>query len=493
MLLSAALACLAGAHSQAGELRAQIVAKCPNQPEKPVVLEPQMGPLAAIFIPELIATGVDIAATALAEAAKANTVTLVADSNTFNMYTLTPKAELSFNENVGCLLVYLPATKESRGKNQGAPAAAWFTKVSGVVDGMMDPPELYAEFEIDTTSQGSLKLKLIPQLLVVSRPLQEGFARKKQRGYVFALSFKDETSQTSYGAATFTFEDIPVGAWTKDGRPGTKQTDWPLDAAVPKMPENADITEAIAAQKSKTAPYRSANALRKQQYSVTHAALPDSPPDSFVSDEYAEALRQFCKKIDDASPPKASRKIADARCPVQVFMAKRDFSRAVDAAALKVGGKWADAFFVQKCAATKVSTADGPELCQLPAPDIGGVGNSQISVSVVETSEASEFIQRLSKVFSGKKEEIKTVLNDKYNPARREELARGAATKGLDARNAYRIAALNVQQTEAQLQEAADKPESARATLRIQLTQAKIDANKAAIAAGAAVPYPEFD
>ena len=475
------------------ELRTQVVAHCPNEPGAPPQGAELLTTLAAILIPQIFSAGVDMAATALNEAAKDKKVSFIADSDTFNMYKLAANGDLNFNGDVGCVIVYMPAPKDEKQKPAPAATPAWFKKViDSKVTELIELPDIYAEFKVRHVDPNSTKLILIPRLLAVHRQLQDGLTRKKQRGYAFALSFKDDASLTSYGDATFAFDDIAVGAWTQDGRHETKIAPWPLNVSIPKMPKTDEILTAIAAQKSSAAPYRSANALLRQQYQVTHPTVKDAPPEGIFDPEYVTALDTMCKALDAANATKGAAKVSDARCPASVFVAKRNFATATDKVNLKVGAAWAKQFLLKTCD-KNVDQQDGLTLCQLPAPRVAELGYSVVSVSVTEVAEATEFVQGLAKVFSGKKEDIKTALNDKFNPARREELEQAAATKETDTRNAYRVTLMNVEQIQAQLQEASDKSESFRATIRTQLAQAKIAANKAALAAGLAIPYPEFD
>ncbi|MFN7104668.1 MAG: hypothetical protein ACK4N1_18780, partial [Pseudorhizobium sp.] len=68
--------------------------------------------------------------------------------------------------------------------------------------------------------------------------------------------------------------------------------------------------------------------------------------------------------------------------------------------------------------------------CKIPAytkgrPKLGGF---YAGATVVETSEASAFLKAVASAFNEDKDKLKTVLNDKFNPVRRDELAAEAVT-----------------------------------------------------------------
>ena len=116
-----------------------------------------------------------------------------------------------------------------------------------------------------------------------------------------------------------------------------------------------------------------------------------------------------------------------------------------------------------------------------------------VSVTLTETSEPAKFVQLLGTAFNAKKADVVTVLNDRLNPQRKAELQGQKSDSEREEREAYEIALLKVQQLDATLSEAIDKPASTQLSIQIQLTQAKLDANKAARKAGKAVPYAEFN
>jgi len=485
------LACNRISCAYAGELRSLVVDSCPNAPTEPPGGHPAFPTVAAILLPQIFAAGVDMAAAALNEAAKARTIALTAESNVYASYALDKEAQLTISKASKCLIIYLPASKASTVRASTGSVPEWFTRAQARLDDLLDRPELYAEIELKELSPGSLIVRLRPHILAITRQLDASFWRKRQRGYVLAISFKDAASQLAYGAATFSFEDMGVGAWTRDGRNDTDPTVWPQDTNVPKMPMTDEIAQAVNKQKAISIPYITANSFLRERHRKASGISPDNPPDIAFEPEYVTSLQQMCKVLATAKESKDPTKVSDERCPAEVSLARRDFARKVDELTLRAGAIWADQFFKQNCVAKKISK-DNLDLCDLPTPK-DMIGSTQLAVTVTETADANAFIRTLSTAFNNKKAEIAAALDDKYNPARREELESAAAADDRAARNALRIALLTVQQAEHQLLEASAEPESFRTTIKVQLAQAKIEANKAAAKAAAASPYPDFN
>lgn len=113
--------------------------------------------------------------------------------------------------------------------------------------------------------------------------------------------------------------------------------------------------------------------------------------------------------------------------------------------------------------------------------------------TVAETSEASAFLKALASAFAEDKDKLKTALNDRLNPVRREELEAEKTASDRSARQKYQLALLKVSQIDASLQEASGGTLSSRKLIEIQLVQAKIDANAAARAAGVPAPFADYD
>ncbi|WP_156894815.1 hypothetical protein [Janthinobacterium sp. 1_2014MBL_MicDiv] len=472
----------------ASELKSKLTDNCPNQaPDQQSQISDS--PLLAILIPEIISAGVDMASVAIAEAAKTKTATLITDSKAFDMYKVASNANLSINRKPGCLIIYQPASMPAAANAASAAVPGWFSNARQYIP-ENSAPDIYLEIQLRPGYQNS-GMHLGPQLLVVNRRLQDGFFLKNKRGYVIALSFKDADSRASYGAATLAFDDVPLGIWTRDGRSGTSMApEWPEETMLPKMPSNAKIVADVSEQKQASAVVQEVNALLKQRVAQRTAVKRDDIADDA---EYKAALQKFCKALDSEKAGKGADKLGDDRCPINVYIAKRHLATVIDARSRELGYQWADAYFRNHCSTSPGAMQDHPGTCPLPDPAIKTTGATFVSISVVETSEANAFAQSLAAIFDKKKGDIKTALNDKYNPDRRDELSDAAAVKARDARNVHQLAMLNVQQIEAQLQEAFDKPESARTGIRIQLARAKIDANKTSADAGLAFPFPEFN
>lgn len=490
--LAFAFLCIAVQYGNAQQVRTILTPACPTSP--PVDGAPKaIPPLLAIIIPELISLGVDVAATALNEAASTKSVSRSSDSEAFNFYSIDSSGELRQSDALGCIVVVAGGEDEH---TESDPQWLQTARKHNALKWMRSTPDFYLEVAL-RPHQDNLGLILLPRLIFSKKPFEEpGFWRRDERGYVVAISLKDESTLSSFGAATFTFKEVKPGtALSRDGFAKTERaSEWPLPVTVGPLPENSDITAAVAKQKSASAPYRETNALLK-------AALKTPPiikENVAYNRAYLDALSKVCREIVSANLTKPKNPIQDERCPIDLFIARRDLAKVEETENLSISRAWADAYFKRECLeknrveAITVESKD-VQICKLPAPSISEIGLSSVSVALVETTEATKFVKSLAAAFDRKKGDVKTALNDRLNPARRDELEENDAAKKKDARQQYQLSLLKVQQLDAQLREAFDKQESARIAIQIQLVQAKIDANKAALKAGEVAPYPEYE
>jgi hypothetical protein len=475
-------------------LRTLTTSSCPSTfTEKPKA--EAIPALLVLVIPELISFGVDMAATAFDEAAKAKITTLSTESAPFNYYTIDNMGELSLSNEFRC--VVLVAGGDAASSEAAAPPA-WLraAKHEQKLNWMRSTPDFYSEFEIRQRDDDT-GFVLVPRLMYIGSSFEPArLWRRGERDYVAAFSFKNAADLSAFGAASFAFTGLSAGnAYSKNGDLDTQRlATWPDAIAVAKLPEAGDVSTAVVAQKATAAPYREANAVLRSTQTT-----PPLVKDGIASRKtYIDGLTKLCTEIAATNRINPKQPISDQRCPVSLFNAHLALAKIEDVETLIISRSWAAAFFERECKAKgKIKSTNVEskqvEVCALPEPTPANIGLAQISAMVTETADATKFIKSLAATFDKKKEDVKTGLNDRLNPARRDELEASKLNDQQTARQQYVLAKLSVQQYEAQLVEAASKSESAKVAIQIQLTQAKIDANKAATKAGQTVPYPEYN
>lgn len=519
----AVLLVLLGTTATAQNLNAYIFPACPvTQPVKIGGGGDNVGFLAALVIQQLVSRGVDIAGTALAEAAKDKVSSISAESASTAYYTMDSMGSLKVSDKVGCVVLM----SGGQGKAEIAQPAwleivkAKFAEQQIEVTGT---PDFYLELQLER-SEVNLGLRATPRLIQIGRPLADGgfFSRKSGKDYVVSLSFLDESTGSAFGALSFTFQGLEksIAYVGRDSAvPGVqKLQNWPSASHTPKLPQLDAIKEAQSGQKSAIAPYLESNAIRKKDARKATAAPEKASIDKDT--DYRKKVEALCVAISqggkdtgreqtkatskpaEGEEPKDGSKASDSRCPYGVWLAKQeadDVAKAVDAKLLL---EWANAFYEKKCPLTTDRVKDPLKdrdgvvsvmVCQLPKPKPEEIGPFYVSATVVETAEASKFVKALAASFAEKKETLKTQLNDRINPARRDEIALIEEASERSARQKYQLALLKVAQLEASLSEASGSSGSARKAIEIQLVQARIDANTAARSAGDAIPYPEYD
>lgn len=463
-------------NASAQQPRVLVLDQCPT---KPLPVEKES--LLALFIPEIISLGVDMAATALSEAAKTKEASVYAESSLFKYYQLSNSAELSRSTKLKCLVFV------SGGDGTGT-VPQWLDPARGVLKWLSSTPDMYLEIEL-REREGNDGLLLAPRLIAVGTPLGDhGWWSRNERGYAVAVSLKDASTLGAFGTAVFSFPGLETGQpYTQDGKSNSsrKLDIWPQPIAVPKLPENDVVKEAVAAQKTAIATRQEVNAILKR------AATPAPPIRKLAVDtkEYLAKLDAFCNTAAAWNAKKLPPTINDDRCPKEVFEARRDLAKTEETENTNQGLAWAKAYIASECK----SAVGAPQNCALPVPKSPEVGSTLASVTVTETTEPTKFVQMVATAFNAKKADVVTSLNDRLNPQRKAELQGQKSDTEREASEAYEIAILKVQQLEASLSEASGKPASTQLSIQIQLTQAKLDANKAARKAGKAVPYMEFN
>jgi hypothetical protein len=199
----------------------------------------------------------------------------------------------------------------------------------------------------------------------------------------------------------------------------------------------------------------------------------------------------------------------DARCPPELHSARLNFSKALEQKQRELDRSWARLFAdsanqrePKRCEEMEVTapTRSDPSRkerlmqCNIPklSDEEAAVGPFTIKVALTETRDATQLVKALATAFSANTDPIKTALDEELNPVKKAEARAAARTALAEAQNAFSISQLKVQALEAKLVEASDRPSSERLQIQVDLSLAKIQANKDARAAGRDPPYPDF-
>jgi hypothetical protein len=495
--------------ASAQSLQVELRSKCPVTAPAGAGGGQKMAVLAGLLIQQVISKGVDIAGSALAAAAKDKVTTLSGESASATYYTVDEKANLVTDTSVGCVVLFTAGSG-------GASNPEWMSKVTADMTQLKSVPDFYMEIELEHIAAND-GIKATPQMLYVGKSLApgNGWFRKQGKDYVVAVSLSSEETGASFGAMSFSFKNIDTGKAYVRVQPNglTNQleriADWPISARLPKLPESDATKEAASDRKTAIASYVEANGILKR---AALTPLVKTPIESNTA--YHDMVRKLCDQIAEANkaiPAGRSEKLegtqqrfSDPRCPLALWVAKLAADKASTEAQVASELAWAQAFYTRKCAQNdgfdEQQKDDSVPIkayryCKLPAYKNGQpkVGSYYAGATVVETSEASAFLKSLSAAFNEDKDKVKTALNDKFNPARRDELAAEGVAADRDARQKYQLALLKVSQLDSALQEASGGTASTRKLIGIQLAQAKIDANAAARVAGVSTPFPDFD
>ena len=498
------LSTLADAQSLSVELRS----KCPVTAPAASGGGQKMAVLAGLLIQQVISKGVDIAGSALSAAAKDKSTTLSGESAPANYYVVDERANLVADTSVGCVVLFTPGSV-------GGSVPEWLSKVTGEMAQVKATPDFYMEIGLEHIEAND-GIKATPQFLYVGQSVApgSGWFRKQGKDYVVAVSLSSEETGASFGAMSFSFKSTHTGKGyvrvQPDGlsAPLEKIPDWPISARIPKLPESDATKEAVADRKTAIASYVEANGILKR-----NALTPLIKEPIEANGAYQEKVKKLCNQITEANNALPSAKgdkaegsqqrFSDPRCPQALWNAKLTADKASTEAQVASDLAWAQAFFTSKCAQSRFERQlqdDSVPIkaymyCKLPDYKNGRpkVGSFFAGATVVETSEASTFLKALASAFNEDKDKVKTALNDKFNPVRRDELSTQAVADDRDARQKYQLALLKVSQLDAVLQEASGGTASSRKLIEIQLAQAKIDANAAARKAGGSAPFPDLD
>lgn len=491
----------------AQSLQVELRSTCPvTTPPAPAGGQ-KMAVLAGLLIQQVISKGVDIAGSALAAAAKDKVTTLSGESASENYYAVDEKGNLVADTSVGCVVLF------TAGSGGGRPE--WLSKVTAEMAQVKAAPDFYMEIGLEHIEAND-GIKATPQFLYVGKSLAPGnsWFRKQEKDYVVAVSLSSEETGASFGAMSFSFKNIDTGKGYVRVQPDRLATqleripDWPISARLPKLPESDATKEAAADRKTAIASYVEANGILKR-----NALTPLVKEPIEANGSYQEKVKKLCEQIVEANKSNptakgkkaegAQQRFSDPRCPQALWNAKLAANKASTEAQVAYDLAWAQAFFNSKCANNRFEEQKQDDsvpikaykYCKLPDYKNGRpkVGSFFAGATVVETSEASAFLKSLASAFNEDKDKVKTALNDKFNPVRREELSAQAVAADRDARQKYQLALLKVSQVDAALQEASGGTASSRKLIEIQLAQAKIDANAAARAAGVSAPFPDFD
>ena len=505
-------ACLSGwASAHAQSLRLFLRDSCPVVPAvKPVSADAKaIAALAAVLLEQVIAKGVDIASTALSAAARDRTTKVSGESSVASFYQMNEKGGLALNPEVACIVLLSPGIDQTRHPDWVKEKSDALAKIK--LDGA---PDFYLEVALE---EKDAVIQATPRFLYLGKPLESSsWFRKAEKDYVVTLSLNEEATGKAFGSMVFSFGDVVADTPYASAQPDGMQTElkvlpnWPNANRVAKFPLPGEVNDAVSARKTRIADYLEANAILKR------AALSTPPLVKQAIDtdqKYQEAVAALCARIDavnrnsksnDNAKAQAAR-VSDPRCPVDLWKASLEVENQSALAKRNVDTAWASAFFQRNCSQPNRFVDNSVDLkagtlayksCKLPDFEdkfANLAGSFVTSAAVVETSEASAFLKTLASALADNKGKVTTALNDQLNPARREELAAQAATSERDARQKYQIALLKVAQLDASLQENSASPLSSRKLIEIQLAQAKIDANAAARAAGASVPFTDYD
>lgn len=508
-ILAVCASCWTAASAQS--LKVFMLPSCPvTQPAKAAGEGKKMAVLAGLVLEQVISKGVDIASTALAAAAKDKVTTLTGESSSTTYYEVNEKGAVAQSADLGCIVLLT-------GGANASDVLEWMSRATAAPNFMniKNVPDFYLEIAIQNFTQDA-GLKATPTFLYVGKTLApgNGWFRKREKDYVVAVSLNAEASGSAFGAMTFSFKNVDTGsAYVQEQPDGLKDElkmlpDWPIASRLAKLPETDEVKEAVSARKTVIADYMEANAILKRK--AFPVPLVKQPIDSETN--YHAAVLDLCRQIDTANKAPLTAKgdkaeaarFSDPRCPINLWNAKLAVDKASTKAQTDADLTWANSFFAAKCAAVgkfkdhpanPAIPSQAYQSCELPAFESGRpkVGDFFATATVAETSEASAFLKALASAFAEDKDKLKTALNDRLNPVRREELEAEKTASERSARQKYQLALLKVSQIDASLQEASGGTLSSRKLIEIQMVQAKIDANAAARAAGVSVPFADYD
>lgn len=509
-------------HARA-DMLAAITTSCPSKETAKVA------PIVGVLATELVAIAVDAVGASLASAAETKSVSRAIQTQELPFYQFAKDGDVNINPRFGCIVVFdaalgrrptpIPAPAPDKKSSTVPPRVpGWFSNIQkstafsdAVTPAGVPPltltslPRFYFEASIDP-QLGMDRFKLTPRVLYVGDFQESEFYSKATRAYAISLNFTDASSLVTFDSTNILFENIGRQSnlinpeyWQQEGNSLELKMppSWPEARFIRTFPRTLDVIDHQRAIQHKVEPYLFANAAFRNHLS------PVLPPRKMAEDEAALdlSLKELCTAIQEtnADRPKSVPWIVDDRCPVHLFRARQDFQRERKKVQAQLDREWAKEFatFVNKKGkiCDDVSLPDNGGVvtqCALPALDhslrVGG--SLVIKVSVVETRDPLSFVRTLASAFSNNSDTIKATIDQRVNPVKREQATVASEAAVRNAANTYEVSRLKAQALEAKLAESSDKPESERLEIQIELTIAKIQANKDARAAGVPPPYP---
>jgi hypothetical protein len=487
-------------------LRAVILSECPSSGERVKSFS-----LAGSAVTQLIGISVDLIGAALRSAAETKNELRSAKTKEVDFYRFDPNTgDIKFNAGeIGCLVILDADTEPRTMDSTETPAQPlapdklkWLNRDGVIPDNhIVGTPRFYFEARIQEQEKAPIKdkIKISPRMLYVQKFFASNWFSKKNRAYSITLSFRDPITLEVFGSTHFFLKNVSQGQglldpddYEADGNrlELEKISDWPSSVLVNNYPQTSSLTAIQKTNFLKIEPYLFANAAFRSDM-----ALQDNPrlqPED-NKDFRDQILSKYCEalKRTNAERP-VSAKQFDDRCPVDMLEQRQLFKKEREAEQKRLDKEWANKFaddHREQCPKPSANESKQARTCKLPALDYRTAGTFVIDVAVVETREPVAFIKAMARGFAEKSDDIKTMLDDKLNPVKRAE----AEAADRNARNAFEVSKLKVAELEAALAEASDKRESERLAIQISLTQAKIQANKDARAAGLPIPYPEYN
>lgn len=493
------------ARAQDAPLTAFFQEHCPS--EIPPAKQAAAFPLGALILEPLlrplISGALDEASAYLASAAAVKSAHMSALLDDY-FYKLNDNGELLPAED-RCLVLISPGS--------GKPAPPWFMKAKERAPSQLNhfsaSPRFYFEAKIvaDRTL-GTSRLNVTPNFLHVAEFIQDGWSYRNVRKYSVVATFRSRMSGDVFGSFTFNFDNLPRSTWgttqtisdsEKDDSITPQMLQKAGSAKVPFYPISGAVSDAVVKQQQVAAPYLEADGLLNNR-NVAERRLTDweirpriDPQMSTEAQKYQEALEALCNSIQtvNSDGKGGKERLSDARCPVTHIGYRNLAEDARKVLELKLAQDWARAFAESHLGGNPPTCEKSVNTfeCKPPKANPPDLGPYMIEIAVVETREPTEFAKALATTFAANKDKLKTTIEDRTLPSRREAAEQSAQDAVHKAKIAFELAKLDVEKTMAKLQEAASEPRSVQVALQADVLKAKIAANAAAKAAGIEAPY----
>jgi len=489
--------------AQDAPLEAFLLETCPTEipPAKKVASFPVGALILEPLLSQLISGTLDAAGAYLASAATAKSARMSALQQD-DFYKLNARGELSTAESA-CLIVVSPGSSK--------PVPTWLKVAKTRADQLIPlsaSPRFYFEAKIlaDQTP-GVSKMNIAPNFLHIGEFLADGWSYRDVRKYSVAATFRSRLSGEVFGSFKFDFNDLPLSTWgttqtiaagviDKSITPQLSLMAGPVQ--VPFYPVAGAVSAAALAQQQAAAPYLEADALlsgkvapvrRLPDWEVRPKVAPNAPAET---QNYQAALEALCNSIDaiNGKAKEGKGTLSDARCPVTHLGYANQAEDTRKALERKLAHDWAVEFANFHLGETPETCAkSGSKIaCKPPAPKRAALGPYMIELAVVETREPTEFAKALAATFAANKDKLKTAIEDRALPSRREAAEQSAEDAAQKAKVAFELAKLEVEKAEAKLQEAASEPRSLQISLQAEVLKARVAANAAAKTAGISQP-----